>query len=225
MNYSVKIHSLKTIDELAGAWKDADYVELLKRFDYEDADKIQPGELKEYLFLAIADFEPHEAAAIVLAYKLSDVLTEGQIENISHEMLREKVAENYSDIYIHKELFVINEFLFKAYNGKFPHTKAIVVELEAKEKGEKATDVSKELILKILRPGLSDSNLIVRLFGDQLESDAPFPEAEGIVWELEDKGSGVYILTTSEKWLSQDDVSNLEYECEVTPASRESSDE
>ena len=52
--------------------------------------------------MAIADFEPTDAAAIVLDYKLSEVLAEGQIHNLSHEMLREKVSENYSDIFIHK---------------------------------------------------------------------------------------------------------------------------
>jgi len=108
MKYRVKINSVKTIEELDGAWTNADFIELLKRFDYEDAGKINQNELKDYLFMAIADFEPTDAAAIVLDYKLSDVLNEGQIVNLSHEMLREKVSENYSDIYIHKLLFNVN---------------------------------------------------------------------------------------------------------------------
>jgi hypothetical protein len=33
--------------------------------------------------MAISDYEPHEAAAIVLDYKLGEELNEGQIEQIS----------------------------------------------------------------------------------------------------------------------------------------------
>jgi hypothetical protein len=37
--------------------------------------------LSELLSMAITDFEPNEAAAIVLDYKLSDSLNEGQIQH------------------------------------------------------------------------------------------------------------------------------------------------
>lgn len=217
MKYTVKIINIKTLDELEGSWTNADLKELLKRFDYEDADKLASKELKEYLFMAISDYEPNEAAAVLLDYKLSDVLAEGQIENISHEMLREKVSENYSDIYIHKLLFDINQLLYKAYNGKFPSAKATVVEFEMKEDAGEVTELTKELVLQALRTGLSDKNLIGRLFNDQLEGTAPFAEAEGIIWDLQSKGDGQYSLTTSEKWLTKEDFKAVEFESTVTP--------
>jgi hypothetical protein len=43
--------------------------------------------------MAISDYEPNEAAEIVLAYKLGEELNEGQIEQISHNMLIDKVCE------------------------------------------------------------------------------------------------------------------------------------
>jgi hypothetical protein len=225
MNYSVKINSVKVLDEIEGAWSNTDFTELLKRFDYEDAEKLNQTELKDYLFMAIADFEPTDAAALLLDYKLSEVLSEGQMHNLSHEMLREKVSENYSDIFIHKTLFSINQLLFKAYNGKFPNTKATIVEFEMREKQDEKTEITKELALKALIISLSDSNLINRLFKDQLESDAPFPEAEGIIWDLQNKGNNVYLMTTSEKWLSKDDFTNLEYDCVVVPSIGNSEEE
>jgi len=48
MKYSVKINSVKTIDEIEGAWNNADFTELLKRFDYDDSGKLKPNELKEW---------------------------------------------------------------------------------------------------------------------------------------------------------------------------------
>ena len=217
MKYSVKINSVKTIDEIENSWNNDDFRELLKRFDYADSDIIKPNELKEYLFMAISDFEPDEAAAIVLDYKLSEELTEGQIENLSHEMMREKVSENYSDIYIHKLLFNINQLLYKAYNGKFPAAKATVIEFEMREEPDEKTEITKELVLKALGAGLLEKNLITRLFKEQLDGNVSFAEAEGIIWHLYDKGGSQYEMTTSEKWLTKLDIKNMEFECTVTP--------
>lgn len=225
MNYTVKINSIQTVEELLGSWTNDDYKELLKRFEYPDADTLKPGELKEYLALAVADFEPNEAAAILLDYKLSDTLAEGQIDNISHEMLREKVAENYSDIFIHRTLFNINQLLFKAFNGKFPNTKAQLLTFELKSEDDQENEITKEVVLKALKSGLKDNNLIIRLFQDQLEGKAPFPEAEGIVWELQSKPDNQYVLTTSEKWLKEEDFEKLEFEATVIPYEGEGEEE
>jgi hypothetical protein len=67
--------------------------------------------------MAITDFEPNEAAAIVLDYKLSDSLNEGQIQ-ISNDMLIDKISEEYPEIAM--ALYIISINRFKAYNGKFP---------------------------------------------------------------------------------------------------------
>jgi len=163
MKYSVKINSITSVDELEGSWNNADFVDLLTRFDYADADKLKQNELKDFLYMAISDFEPDEAATIVLDYKLSEVLTEGQIHNLSNEMQREKVSENYSDIFIHKILFDINQLLYKAYNGKFPLAKANVIEFEMQAQPEDETEITKEYVLKAFSIGLSERNLINRL--------------------------------------------------------------
>ncbi len=225
MKYSIKINSVKTVEELLGSWTDEDLKELLKRFEYPDADKLKPQELKEYLSMAVADFEPSEAAAILLDYKLSGTLAGGQIDNISHEMLREKVAENYSDIFIHRTLFNINQLLFKAFNGKFPNTKAQLLDFELKAEDGQENEITKEVVVKALKSGLSDNNLIIRLFQDQLEGKAPFPEAEGIVWELQNKPNNQYVLTTSEKWLKEEDFEKLEFEATVIPYEGEGEEE
>lgn len=217
MKYLVKITDVKSTDELKGAWNNDDFKELLARFEYPDAAQLKTSELKEYLFMAISDFEPNEAAAILLDYKLSDVLTEGQIDNLSHEMLRVKVFENYSEIDLHQDLFNINQLLYEAYNGKFPQGKVNVIQFEITDEHAAPVEIIKETALKALSYGLSESNLIIRLLSDQLEGRTSFPEAEGIVWELQNKGDRIYSITISEKWLTQTDFTNLEYECTVQP--------
>ena len=218
MKYFVKIIDIKSTDELEGAWNNNDFKELLARFEYPDAEQLKTTELKEYLFMAISDFDPSEAAAILLDYKLSDILGEGQIDNLSHEMLRAKVSENYTEIDLHHDLFNINQLLYKAYNGKFPQTKVNIVQFEIMGEHNAPVEITKETALKALSYGLSENNLINRLLSDQLESRTSFPEAEGIVWDLQNKGgTHVYSITISEKWLTKNDFTNLEYECTVLP--------
>lgn len=215
MKYLIKINDVKSTDELEGAWNNDDFKELLVRFEYPDAEQLKPTELKEYLFMAISDFEPNEAAAILLDYKLSEVLAEGQIDNLSHEMLRVKVCENYTEIDLHQDLFNINQLLYKAYNGKFPQAKITIVQFEIRGEPDDAEEITKETALKAISYGLSDNNLLNRLLGDQIEGQTSFPEAEGIVWDLQNKGNHVYSITTSEKWLTKNDFAKLEYECTV----------
>jgi hypothetical protein len=216
MKYTVKVKSIRSIDQIEGSWNNNDLKELLKRFDYPDADKIAEDEIMDYLNMAIADFDPNEAAAIVLDYKLAGILTEGQIHNLSNDMLREKVSENYTEIDIHKSLFAVNQLLYKAYNGKFPPVKANLVEFEIIPDQEDIQDITKELVLKAFSVSLSDNNLVNRLFSDQLAGILPFAEAEGIVWELHSKGNDQFSMITSEKWLDKEDFTKMEFECVVT---------
>ena len=78
MKYHVIINNVKSVDELQNAWSNDDYIQLLSRFGFEDAEITNPSELLELLFMAISDFEPEEAAAIILDYKLSNDLNENQ---------------------------------------------------------------------------------------------------------------------------------------------------
>jgi hypothetical protein len=221
MQFLIKINEVETTDELEGAWSLPDYKALLSRFDMPDADTMKDNELKDFLYMAINEFDPREAAAIVLDYKLGDRLTAGQIDNISLEMLSEKMAEKYTEIDLHKALFEVNQLLYKAYNGKFPHIQVNVIDFEMKSKDNAGIELNKELVLKALVHGLSDNNLLLRLLGDQLEGKVPFPEAEGIVWVLNDKGSDRFEVITSEKWITREEFVKSEFECEVIPYENE----
>ncbi len=94
-----------------------------------------------------------------------------------------------------------------------------------KAEQDDASEITKELVLKAFGTGLSESNLIIRLFKEPLDGNASFPEAEGIIWDLQNKGNFQYSMTTSAKWLGKDDFENLEYECTAEPFSDNSEEE
>ncbi|WP_367757144.1 hypothetical protein [Flavobacterium sp. WC2430] len=212
MNYQIIIKRIDTVNEVEGYWSDEDFIQLLEKFNFPDAATAEKKNLPELLEMAISDYEPNEAAEIVLAYKLSEELNEGQIEQISHNMLIDKVCEEYPEIHLQGTLFHINQLLFKAYNGKFPNAKASVVHFSMTPVDGEVKELTAENVLKLLNNGLSDRNLIKRLFDDQMYKNIPFPEAEGIIWELNTEDNVNYSLVTSENWINNEDITASEFE-------------
>ncbi|WP_179315648.1 hypothetical protein [Winogradskyella undariae] len=217
MKYHIIINSVKTVEELKKAWSIEDYRTLLEKFGLEDISNATEQELLEFLAMAISDFEPNEAAAIVLEYKLSEQLNENQIDQLSHEMLLDKISEEYPDISLHHQLYNINQLLHKAYNGTFPNTKATVIEFEITPN----EDITKEVILKSFEKTLANNNVIKRLFSSQLAGEEAFDESESIIWDLTDTGENSYILTTSEYWMSRDEFKDAEFDAVVIPFEEE----
>ncbi|MHC0443371.1 hypothetical protein [Flavobacterium sp. 3-210] len=212
MNYQVVIKNIDTVNEVEGYWSDEDFVQLLGKFNYPDGATAEKSSLPELLEMAISDYEPNEAAAIVLEYKLGEELTEGQVEQISNNMLIDKVCEEYPEIHMQGTLFHINQLLFKAYNGKFPNAKASIVHFSMTPKDSEPQKLTAENVLKLLNNGLSDRNLIKRLFENQIAQNIPFPEAESIIWELKTEDNINYDLVTSENWINKEDIKESEFE-------------
>ena len=212
MNYQIVINNIDTVNEVEGYWSDEDFVALLQKFNYPDGATAEKSTLPELLEMAISDYEANEAAQIVLEYKLGDELSEGQIEQISNNMLIDKVCEEYPEIHLQGRLFHINQLLFKAYNGKFPNAKASVVHFSMTPTDGEVQKLTAENVLKLLNKGLSDRNLIKRLFEDQMSQNIAFPEAESIIWELTTEDDVNYNLVTSENWINKDDVIASEFE-------------
>jgi hypothetical protein len=179
-----------------------------------DAATFKPEELKEMLYMAITDFEPEEAAEIVLTYKLNERLSAGQIQNIAHDMLEEKVAEQYADPSFHYDLFNINQLLFRAFKGKFPNTEASVIMIEAIS--NQNLELNKEVLTKALAQSLSESSIIQRLYEDQVMGLTDFGDAEKIIWLYNPKGENTYEIITSRYWIDKEDIENGEYEATIT---------
>lgn len=212
MKYSVHINQVNTVDEIQEYWLAEDYIKLLERFNYPDAADSNKENLRELLFMAISDFEPVEAAAIVLDYKLSDHLSEGQIEQISNDMLIDTVCEEYPEMQLQSTLFHVNQLLFKAYNGKFPSAQAVIIDCSIESQNETTEEeLTKATVLRILNPGLSDRNIIKRLFEKQMTEEEEFPEAEYIIWDLKTSDNINFRITASENLIKKEEILSSEF--------------
>ena len=214
MKIRVKINDLKSANELDFYWENEDYKKLLKEFNFPDVEKLKDTEVLDFLFMAISDFEPAEAAEIVLTYKMSNKLNEGQIQNLSHDMLVEKVAEQYAEPAYHFDLFNINQFLRKAYNGKFPDTEASIITANF-EGIALDSEMTKEILIKSLCSGLNNGNLIHRLFEDQVKGEVAFKDAEKVIWNFKKTGEKTLEIVTSKKWIEKDDFEQIDYTAEI----------
>ncbi|MFT5258146.1 MAG: hypothetical protein ACI9KF_001787, partial [Arenicella sp.] len=61
MKYAIKIHKISTVNELPDSWNAEDFKVLLERFDFANNEVSDLKELRELLFMAIADKDPSEA--------------------------------------------------------------------------------------------------------------------------------------------------------------------
>lgn len=213
MKVNIQIKSIYSIEEIPNYWTNEDYLALLDAFSFEDGKSLNPENLFEMLQMAISDFEPKEAAKIVLTYKLSNDLNEGQIDQISNDMLIDKVCEEYPEIHMHKHLFSINQLLYKAYNGTFPNAKASLIKFSISD--NELESLSKSDILKAFNNSLNDSNLIRRLFDEPMTTEAEFTDAESIIWELNTSDNSNFELITSEYWIDRESFLEMEFEGEI----------
>ncbi len=206
--FTVERLSFATLSELPDSWQNSDYKELLKKMNYDNPDEIKEAELKDMCLMSFTDLEPREAAEIVLGYLFPEQLNAGQIENLAHQMLTEKLWEENPELPLHKGFYQGTQLLHDAYNGTFPRTQAVQFQVKCTaENAEDAAvfaDAPEAPLLRLLAQGLPDSALINRLFSTQL-AGLNFEEAKSIIWQLKagvkEGNSVVFDVVSSANWL------------------------
>ena len=70
-------------------------------------------------------------------------------------------------------------------------------------------------MLRLLNDGLSERNIVKRLFEGQMNGNAEFPEAENIIWNLEVSENDHFKITTSGNLIKKEEVIASEWEKEI----------
>jgi hypothetical protein len=206
--FTVERLTFDTLTQLPNSWEPADYKALLTKTGYDNPDEIAANELTDMTHMALTDLEPTEAAQLVLEYLFEDQLTTGQIENLAHQMLTEKLWEENPELEQHEGFFKATQLLYTAYNGKFPRAEAVQFQVQLTAQDAEALSVFDQQpeapLLRLLAQGMPDNTLLKRLFHEQLDGTS-FPEAPSIIWQLTpskktDK-SVVFDVVSSAYWL------------------------
>ncbi|WP_419214016.1 hypothetical protein ACNR9Q_07640 [Maribacter sp. X9] len=205
--------NFKTISALPNFWTEAKYLDLLELMDYENAKTLDPSEIKDMCLMSLTDNEPEDAAKIVLTYVFGSSFNKGQIDNLSNEILKEKLWEEYADLSKHEEFFAVHQLLYDAFEGTFPHPEAVSFQVRIQETAKNGLSIfstePEAPLVRLLVGGLPDNNVIHRLFDNKIEGDA-FPEAKDILWQLNiqrnDAGEMLATVASSLYWFK-----NLKY--------------
>lgn len=205
--FTVKRTSYKTITELPDSWSEQDYKNLLERMEFDGIAELAPTELKEMCLMSLTDNEPENAAKIVLEYIFKDKLNSGQIDNLSIELVEEKLWEEYADLSMHEDFFKVHQLLYDAFEGTFPHSEAVAFTVGVMGKDKSASPIfdayPEAPLIRLLVAGMPQNNLIYRLFDEQIDGEK-FPEAKDIIWQLQmEKGQEnelIFNVISSSYW-------------------------
>ncbi|WBO85016.1 hypothetical protein [Hymenobacter yonginensis] len=206
--FTIERLTFDTLTKLPNSWEPADYKALLTKTGYDNPDEIAANELTDMTHMALTDLEPTEAAQLVLEYLFEDQLTTGQIENLAHQMLTEKLWEENPELEQHEGFFKATQLLYTAYNGKFPRAEAVQFQVQLTAEDAEALSIFDQQpeapLLRLLAQGMPDNTLLKRLFHEQLDGTS-FPESPSIIWQLTpskktDK-SVVFDVVSSAYWL------------------------
>ncbi len=56
MKFDITVKNISTVEEIPNFWQNQDYINLLERFNFPDANTVKPENLREMLNMAITDF-------------------------------------------------------------------------------------------------------------------------------------------------------------------------
>lgn len=192
--FTVQIDSFRKINKIPNAWSNEDYRVLMEIMGLDDGlEGMDATELREMCLMSLNDLEADEAAKVVLMHLFADELannelTEGKIEQLSHDMSDDRLWEEYSDCLYHERFFSAYVLLREAFNGIFAQPTGVefLVNVTAGDIDDMAIfdESPSASMVRLLANGLNENTLLHRLYDEQIEGEL-FPQAPGIVWKLQ----------------------------------------
>jgi len=184
--FRLEVLGFSILEEIEGSWTEADFKQLSASLELDDLTGLNAAEQREMCLLGLGDLKPAAAAELLLQLRLGDSLSKGQIQNASHEMLDEKLWEEYADMPLHERFFHVGSLLYQAFPQSVPKPDAVEVRVKvsaADPAGVRllGAPLHESMLVRLLADGMPDSAPLNRMFGDSV-GGKPFPEAESIVW-------------------------------------------
>ena len=210
--FNVEILTFVKISEIENAWTAGEYKALLSMMDVVEDELVGMSEsdLKEMCLMSLNDFEHHESAKFLLTHIFKDEMTEGKVEQLSHQMVEVKLWEEHADPAYHTRLFNAYGLLRKAYNGIFKEPTGVkfTIKITAKDKDSfEIFDRSLHaVVVRLLSNGLDETAILNRLYEEQMSGES-FPDAKNILWILKEisikEKERQYEITSSDLWFGE----------------------
>ena len=210
--FNVEILSFLQISEIKNAWMADDYKALLSMMDIAEKELggMSESDLEEMCLMSLNDFEHHESAKFLLTYIFKDEITEGKIDQLSHQMIENKLWEEHADSAYHWSLFNAYGLLRKAYNGIFKEPTGVRFTIKITANTKELFDIFDSslhaVMVRLLSNGLNESAVLNRLYEEQISGEN-FPDANNILWILKEisitEKERQYEITSSDLWFGE----------------------
>ena len=192
--FSIELNSFHKISAIPNAWSRSQYLALMTLMELNDGlEELTDTDLKDMCLMSLNDLPHADAANVVLTSLFSDDVTAGKIDQLSHEMADDRLWEEYSDCQFHERFFNAYGLLRSAFNGTFAQPTGVDFTITVHAKNavdleQLDSDLAANLV-RLLSCGLDENGLMQRLYEEQLNGD-DFPQASGILWQIETLASG-----------------------------------
>ncbi len=217
--FNVAIFSFEKISQTEGAWSADDYKQLLALMEFEDdLESISDNDLKEMCMMSLNDFEAETAAKYVLTHLMDDELPDGKIDQTAHDMVEDKLWEEFADPSFHKRFFDAYGLLREAFNGTFAAPTGVTFQATVSAQQKDDFDLFKPTIepalTRLLAAGIAENAILNRLYAEKIKGDH-FPEAENILWQVKEVSKSAkeatYEIMSSELWFGDlEDVESFD---------------
>lgn len=211
-DFNVEILSFMKISEIENVWMTDDYKSLLSMMDIDEDELggMTESEIQEMCLMSLNDFEHHQSAEFLLRHLFKDEITEGKIEQMSHQMVEAKLWEEHADSAYHKRLFDAYGLLRKAYKGIFKEPTGVKFTIKITANNDESFDIFDSslhaVVVRLISYGLDETAILNRLFEEQI-SGKNFPDAKNILWILKEKSitekERQYEITSSDLWFGE----------------------
>ena len=210
--FNIKILTFVKISEIENAWMTDDYKALLSMMDIaeDELGGMIQSDLKEMCLMSLNDFDHHESAKFLLTHMFKDEITEGKIDQLSHQMTEAKLWEEHADPAYHTRLFNAYGLLRKAYNGIFKEPTGVLFTIKITANDNDTFEIFDRslhaAIVRLLSNGLNETAILNRLYEEQISGES-FPDAKHILWGLKEisikEKERQYEITSSDFWFGE----------------------
>jgi hypothetical protein len=187
-SFDVSVLSQDEVHALTGDWDNEAFRNVLALADADDIGEIAEEDLEDICLMSLQDIGNQRAGEIVLEAVFGASMRPGVRQNLVDDLQEDQPWNDFAEVSQQRGIFVAVCLLHKAFPIRYgtPDATRLTVRIQA-ETSAGLTSIEPQncaWLVRMLACGLSDDNIVHRLYGDELKKGA-FTEAAGLIWQAE----------------------------------------
>jgi hypothetical protein len=184
--YNVSIHSITEVHSLEGIWNDASLTALLALADADDFADLKGDDLLEMTLMVLQDMGNQKAGELILEAVFGNQMRPGVRQNLVDDLQQDEPWSDFADVLQQRGIFITVVLLHKAFPNHYGTPVAQILRASVQAKAPAGLtameSASQAWLLRLLACGMDDSNIVQRIYADDLKAGS-FNSAAGLLWD------------------------------------------